>query len=254
MKTLRFFSIIVVTLFSLLLLISFDSYAGVEENISEMKKDISDIKKELQEIKRLLKPRANVPVQPSTPPVSEASIDNDPILGDKNAPVTLIEFSDYQCPFCGRFYRETLPKIKKDYIEKGKVRYVFRDFPILSLHPQAQKGAEAAQCAGDQNQYWEMHDLLFENQRAMSIEDLKGYAKKLGLNMQSFKKCLDEEKYANEVRKDMQEGQTAGVQGTPSFVLGITTKDGMIKGVFIRGAQPYQAFKMAIESLLEEKK
>ncbi|MEE8423220.1 MAG: DsbA family protein [Thermodesulfobacteriota bacterium] len=251
MKSSRLLFIPILMLISIVFFISSPSYGGVEEDVTEIKKDISELKKELQEIKKLLRSRSRGPAQPPTPSASEASIDDDPILGDVDAPVTLIEFSDYKCPFCARFYRDTLPRIKKDYIEKGKVRYVFRDFPILSIHPQAQKAAEAAQCSGDQGAYWEMHDRIFENQQAMKIEDLKGHAEKLSLNMEDFNKCLDEGKYAEEVKKDIQAGQKAGVRGTPSFILGKTTKDGKVNGRFIRGAQPYQAFKVAIDALLE---
>jgi protein-disulfide isomerase len=252
MKRFRLFFITIVVLLSLPMFISSPLYGGMEEDITEIKKDLSGVKKELQEIKNILKSISRVPSQPNAPSDSVASIDDDPILGDVNAPVTLIEFSDYQCPFCGRFFRDTLPRLKKDYIEKGKVRYVFRDFPILSIHPQAQKAAEAAQCSGEQGKYWEMHDLIFENQRAVNIEDLKGHAEKVGINVEDFNKCLDEGKYEEEIKKDIQAGQRAGVRGTPSFVLGNTTKDGTIKGEFIRGAQPYEAFKVAIESFLNE--
>lgn len=252
MKSVRLFFIPILMLVSIVLFTSFPSYGGMEEDVTEIKKDLSEVKKELQEIKRLLRSRSRGPAQPPTPSVSEASIDDDPILGDVDAPVTLIEFSDYKCPFCGRFFRNTFPRIKTDYIENGKVRYVFRDFPILSIHPQAQKAAEAAQCSGDQDKYWEMHDRIFENQQAMKVENLKGHAEKLSLNMEDFNRCLDGGKYAEEVKKDIQAGQKAGVRGTPSFILGKTTKDGKVKGRFIRGAQPYQAFKVAIESFLKE--
>ena len=184
--------------------------------------------------------------------LSEASIDDDPMLGDKNAPLTLIEFSDYQCPYCSRFTKEIFPLIKEEYIKTGKVRYVFRDFPIQQIHPKAQKAAEAAHCAGEQDKYWEMHDLLFENQQAFEINDLKGYAKEMDLDATDFDACLDSGKYAKEIMNDLRAGQRAGVRGTPSFVLGETTKDGNIKGRFIRGAQPYLEFKKAFEAMLNE--
>ena len=112
---------------------------------------------------------------------------NNPMLGAPEAPLTLIEFSDYQCPFCRRFAETTLPVLKRDYIETGKLRYVFRDFPLDRLHPQARKVAEAAHCAGDQGKYWAMHDLLFQQQQALQVERLKGYARQLGLNDPAFR-------------------------------------------------------------------
>ena len=251
MKSSRLLFVPIIIVLSPWLMPSSPSYAEVEDDIKEIKKDLSEVKKELQEIKRLLKSRPKIPPRSPVPTVSEASIDDDPILGEKDAPLTLIEFSDYQCPFCGRFARDTLPLIKKEFIEKGKVRYVFRDFPVHRIHPQAQKAAEAAQCAGGQDKYWEMHDLIFENQKAMEVENLKGYAEGLGLNMKDFNKCLEDGRYAEEVMKDLAAGGRAGIRGTPSFILGRTTEDGTIKGRLIIGAQPYQIFKTAIEALLK---
>ena len=239
--------------FSLLIAVPF-SHAGVEEDISELKKDVSEIKKELQEIKRLLRPCSPFLQKPPTPSLSEASIDDDPILGDKDAPLTLIEFSDYQCAFCGRFSRDILPWIKREYIDTGKVRYVFRDYP-LPFHKNSMKAAEAAQCAGDQGRYWEMHDLIFENQQTMESGDLKGFAERIGLDIEAFSTCLDTNRYAGEVRKDVEAGRRAGVGVTPFFVLGRTTEDGKIKGKVIHGVQssafPDLVFKSAIEALLK---
>ncbi len=169
-----------------------------------------------------------------------ASADDDPVLGDKNAPVTIIEFSDYQCPFCERFWSQTLPLIKANYIDTGKVKLVYRDFP-LGFHQYAQKAAEAAECADDQGKYWEMHDKLFQNQAALTINDLKRYASELGLDTSTFNQCLDSGKYTKEVQKDLADGSASGVSGTPSF---------FVNGVQIVGAQPYSAFEQAIEAAI----
>jgi protein-disulfide isomerase len=172
----------------------------------------------------------------------EVSEDDDAVLGDDDAPVTIVEFSDYECPFCGRHFQQTYPQLKADYIDTGKVRLVFRDFP-LSFHPSAQKAAEAAECAGDQNKYWEMHDKLFQNQQALGVTNLKQYAADLGLNTGTFNSCLDSGKYAQEIQADMADGSAAGVSGTPSF---------FINGRLVVGAQPYQVFQQAIEAELAE--
>jgi protein-disulfide isomerase len=181
------------------------------------------------------------------------SMANHPMLGAPEAPLTLIEFSDYQCPFCRRFADTTLPVLKRDYIETGKLRYVFRDFPLDRLHPQARKIVEAAHCAGDQGKYWAMHDLLFQQQQALQVDRLKGYARQLGLNARAFEACLDQGKYATKVQQDLDAGAAAGVQGTPGFILGKTQPDGSIQGIAIKGAQPLAAFQQAIEHLLGEK-
>ncbi len=179
-------------------------------------------------------------------PTVAASPDDDPVLGDPNAPVTIIEFSDIQCPFCGRFFDQTLPSLKKDYIDTGKVKLVFRDFP-LSFHQNAQKAAEAAECAKEQNKFWEMHDKLFGSQDEWSSLDgtsasakFKEYAKTMGLTT-AFDSCLDTGKTAAEVQKDFSDGSSYGVSGTPTFY---------INGKELVGAQPYSVFKQVIDQEL----
>jgi protein-disulfide isomerase len=178
--------------------------------------------------------------QPSQPEIIDVSIDDDSILGDEDAPVTIIEFSDYECPFCARFYLNTLPQLKREYIDTGKVKLVYRDFP-LSFHQNAQKAAEAAECAGEQDKYYEMHDKIFENQQAITTTNLKEYAKEIGLDTNEFNECLDSGEMANEVQKDFQDGQNAGVRGTPTF---------FINGKLLRGAQPFEEFQKIIEKEL----
>jgi protein-disulfide isomerase len=167
-------------------------------------------------------------------------MDDDPMKGDINAPVTIVEFSDFECPFCERYYSQTYKQIDEQYIKTGKVRYVFRDYP-LSFHPDAQKAAEAAQCAGDQGKFWEMHDMIFENQHAMGVGNLKSYAEGMGLDSQLFNQCLDSGKYSQEVLDDQQDGARYGVSGTPTF---------FINGKIVVGAQPYSVFKEAIDAEL----
>lgn len=171
----------------------------------------------------------------------EVSQDDDEILGDSNAKVTIIEFSDYQCPFCKKFYDETLPLLKKDYINTGKVKLIYRDYPLSSIHPKAQKASEAAECAGEQKKYYDYHDKLFKNQNFLEIDNLKKYAKELGLNTKEFNDCLDSNKMASEVQKDLEDGQNLGVDGTPAF---------FINGIPLTGSQPFEAFKNLIEQEL----
>jgi protein-disulfide isomerase len=181
--------------------------------------------------------------QPTGPaPKVDVSADDDPAKGDKNAPVTIIEFSDFECPFCGRWFTQTYPQLKSEYIDTGKVRLVYRDFP-LGFHPNAQKAAEAAECADEQGKFWEMHDKIFANQQAIAVANLKQYAKDLGLDSSKFDSCLDSDKYASEVQKDYQDGTAAGVSGTPSF---------FINGQLVVGAQPYSVFKQAIDAELNQ--
>lgn len=182
--------------------------------------------------------------------VVDVSVDDDPVMGNKNAKVTIVEFSDYQCPFCRSFWQDSLPQIKKEYIDTGKVKLVYRDYP-LSFHAMAQKSAEAAECADDQGRYWEMHDKMFTEQSKLgqgtvqyTLNDLKKWATQLGLNSPQFNQCLDSDKYKAEVEKDFADGSAAGVTGTPSF---------FINGRFMVGAQPFAGFKAIIDEELKKK-
>lgn len=172
--------------------------------------------------------------------VSKIVTDADPSRGPKNAKVTLVEFSDYECPFCGRFYEEALPVLLKEYGDK--VRFVWKDFP-LPMHSNAPKASEAAHCAGEQGKYWEYHDVLFQNQRALSIEALGDYAKRLSLDAEDFNTCLNSGKFAKKIKDDMNLGRSLGINGTPSF---------FVNGERIVGAQPVEEFKRRIDAILAE--
>ena len=224
------------------------------KEIESLKQGQSAIQKDLEEIKTLLRGRVATP--PPEPQNVVLSVKDDPFKGKKDAKLTLIEFSDYECPFCSRHFREVLPQIEREYLTTGKVKYVFRNFPIESIHPRAFKAHEAANCAGEQGKYWEMHDRLFANQNLLALKELPQHAKVLGLDGEKFQRCLDNGKQASKVRSDLADGQKAGVQGTPTFFLGLTEpNDANIKAAkIIRGAQPYAAFKTAIDGLLADQK
>lgn len=181
--------------------------------------------------------------------IVKVSEDNDAVLGNKNAKVTIIEFSDYQCPFCRTFWKDSFAQLKKDYIDTGKVKFIYRDYP-LGFHPMAQPSAEAAECAGEQGKYWQYHDKLFGEQDkkgqgtvTYTANDLKSWASQIGLDSAKFNNCFDTGKYKEEVTKDMADGTTAGVSGTPSF---------FINGRSLVGAQPYASFKAIIEEELKK--
>ena len=224
---------------------------ALQEDVRGMKSDLADVREQLAVIKDLLSQRAARPTLPN-PSSALVGISNNPVLGDENAPVTVIEFSDYQCPFCARFVENTFPTLKAEYIDTGKLRYVFRDFPLERIHPEARKAAEAATCAGEQGKYWEMHDILFENQQALEVNHLKRYAEVLGIERVAFETCLDENRFSAEIDRDLREGQAAGVTGTPAFLVGKTTSDGTIQGTFIKGAQPLEVFKELLDRVLAE--
>jgi protein-disulfide isomerase len=228
--------------------------SGIREELQNLVEVEKGIRKELQDIKRLV--GSGQAPAPSQPENVVLNIDKSPFKGEKDAKVTLVEFSDFQCPFCGRHVRETIPQLDTEYIKTGKIKYVFKDFPLESIHKNAFKASEAANCAGDQGKYWEMHDKLFENQKALNNEDLLKYAGELNLNTGNFEKCLNSGTYASTVRESISEGQKAGVTGTPAFFLAINEgNDSNVKtSKRITGAQPYANFKEAIDDLLSSQK
>ncbi|MDO8642433.1 MAG: thioredoxin domain-containing protein [Candidatus Woesearchaeota archaeon] len=182
--------------------------------------------------------------EPSEPRVKDFKVleDDDAVLGDKKAPVTIVEFSDFECPFCGRFHQQTFPQINENYIKTGKVKLILRDFP-LGFHAEAQKAAEAAECAGEEGKYYEMSDKLFNDGVQGGVASFKIFAADIGLNTAKFNDCLDSGKMASEVKKDMADGAQYGVSGTPAF---------FINGQLISGAQPYSAFQQVIEQALNK--
>ncbi len=172
-------------------------------------------------------------------------------LGEETAPVTLVEFTDYQCPFCRRFHASTFEKLKKSYIDSGKLRYISRDLP-LPFHQYALKAAQAARCAGEQGKFWELRHVLISNGDKLGQEAILDYSQELSLDMEQFRGCVDSQKYVAEIQRDISEANVAGITGTPTFVLGKTTKDD-IEGIKIVGAQPYAVFEARIKELLAAK-
>lgn len=182
-------------------------------------------------------------------------------MGDPNAPVKIVEFSDYQCPFCDRFSKETEPSLVESYISTGKVYFTYRSTGnwvsqnINSGLTESEDAAEAAYCAGDQGMYWEMHDMIFANvlgEDVGSFTDrrLSAIAEKLGLDMTQYEECYSSNKYRDEVVKDGQDALAAGVQGTPSFVLTYTNASGQEVSELIEGAQPFSVFQEKIDAAL----
>ena len=164
---------------------------------------------------------------------------SDPVRGNASAPVTIVEFSDYQCPFCGRV-TPTLAKIREVY--GNRVKFIWKDFPLTQIHPQAFKAAEAAHCAGDQGKYWEFHDRLFANQQSLQPDELKKHAVDLGLNASEFNSCLDSSKYRDRIHEGMDQGERLGVSSTPSV---------FINGRVVSGAVPYENFVDIIDEELQ---
>jgi protein-disulfide isomerase len=230
--------------------------AALRAELERIRADLAIVKTQLAQVLRLLSQRPAQQQQsgaaaPSTP--VRASVAGAPFLGRADAPVTIVEFSDYECPFCQRFFATTLPALKKEYIDAGKVRYVFRDYPIDQLHPHARKAAEAAHCAGEQGKFWEMHDALFQNPKALAPPQLAEHARAIGLDGPAFDECLRSGRHAATVERGVADGAVAGVRGTPAFVIG-RTKPGsdVVEGTPVRGAQPLETFRRLIDQALTQ--
>lgn len=179
---------------------------------------------------------------PSTPlPIIDLKVSQqDHVRGNQEAPVTVIEYSDFQCPFCSRFH-ETMKQVMVNYPEQ--VRWIYRHFPLESIHPYARKAAEASECAAEQDKFWEYTDYIFENQSALSNDTLSSFAVSMGLNKNKFEECLSSGKYKEKVDEDYQSGASLGVRGTPG---------NFINGQSVPGALPYDQMADIIDNLLKK--
>ncbi len=171
------------------------------------------------------------------------------VRGNPNAPVTVLEYSDFTCGYCEKFFHETFPRLLTEYIDTGKVRFVYRDFPRAPGGP-GLRASKAARCAGAQNAYWPMHDRLFNSGQQFSADQLQEYAKELGIDAPKFSQCVAGETHVKSIYQDRIEGGTLGIRGTPGFVIFLTAlpKDGEM--VMIPGAFPYKTFQEEIEKVL----
>ena len=259
--------------------------AAIRADLDRVREELAAMRGELRALRELLQ-RLAAPSQPLARMTVTVTTGDNPALGRRDAPVTIVEFSDYQCPFCRQFVTTTLPALKSTYVDAGKLRWVFRDFPLDQIHPWAKPAAIAGRCVFKQTpaafwdyhdwvyerqaeitkdnfrdkalefakgKYWDMHDLLFQNQQALAAEQLPTYADRLGLDRAAFGTCLNSGKYAAAVQKNFGDGAAAGVRGTPSFVIGRTRPDDTVEGLLLTGARPLADFRQEIDRLLSEK-
>lgn len=168
-----------------------------------------------------------------------------------SARLAIIEFSDFECPFCGRYARDTYPRVQTELVDKGIVNYSFRHFPLEAIHKAAFKAGEASACAGEQGKFWEMHARLFDNQKQLSEPDLLAHAKALSLDESRFKSCLDDDMTAR-IRADQEEARKFGINSTPTFLVGIVQPNGKVKVVRkLSGAQPFETFQSIVDEVLK---
>lgn len=228
-----------------------DELKTLIKEIQELKASQEAMQKDITAIKERLIPKPPPPFQGA-----DISIQGDPVMGSQDARVTLVEFTDYQCPFCGRAFRQTYPPVVAEYVKTGKLRYVIHNYPLTQLHSNAFRAAEAARCAQDQGKFWEMHDRLFGDQKALDDKGLEASAKALGLDTQQFDQCLSSGKFKKEIQDEVEAGAKLGVTGTPTFFLGPTGSNPNVLQATkkIGGAFPYTAFKQAIDEIISPPK
>lgn len=229
----------------------------LRQDISNLKRDVKTLMDEqqqiinqLDELKRLLP--VSPASQPAPQPQSTLSIHGEvPFRGGSGALVAIIEYSDFECPYCGKYERETYPQIFDNYIKAGKVKLFYRDLPS-PMHPHAMSAARAAHCAGEQTKYWEMHDDLFANQTALGLRDISDRARGLGIDIDKLSECLSSDRYADDIRRSVSEAQNLGIDGTPTFFIGVIGENGNVVKIetTIKGAAPFEVFKTSLDALL----
>jgi protein-disulfide isomerase len=226
----------------LALILPLAAQAPKEEGITRQQAD--DILNELRQIRQLLEKQGKGDTQSKDeeqPKMVKLSSKGAPMLGNVNAPLTIVEFTDYQCPFCQRFHSATYSELKKNFIDTGKARFFSRDLP-LDFHPNAMQAAMAARCAADQGQFWKMREIMAANPDKLDLKNLLADAGDLKLDVNVFRKCVESSKYKNEIQTDVMDAMRIGADGTPAFVIGKSTPEG-VDGELMVGAYPYAAFE-----------
>ena len=228
--------------------------AGLREAQQAIAKDVEAIRALLQQAMGPHPAPAAAGAAMPAAGVQPLRIAGRPTKGNPRARLTMVEYADYECPYCGQYVAQVYPQIDRDYVRTGKVQYVFKNLPIEQLHRQTFKAHVAAACAGDQQRYWEMHDRLFTDQRNFGLDRFVELASMLKLDPVAFRACVESSKHEALIREDIDEARSGGVQGTPVFVLAFTDPNGqaITPARVIVGAQPFEAFKEAIDALLTQ--
>jgi len=230
-----------------------------EDDISTIRNDMKTLESEQQQIidqlselkKLLVSSSTGAPAQPPLPPTT-LDVHGEAFRGSNSARVAIIEYADFECPYCGQYARQIYPQILENYINTGKVKYFYRDLP-LSMHPHALVAARAARCAGEQGKYWEIHDDLFSNQSALGLNEISARAQELGVDGGKLSECLSSDRYAQNIHKSMSEAQTLGIEGTPTFFMGKIDGDTVKIDKAIKGASAFAIFKSFLDALLGSK-
>jgi protein-disulfide isomerase len=222
------------------------SDAALKKEVESLRGEVKSLRSELDEVKKTLHDLTTRPE-----PIFDAT--GSQSMGNSSAKVVMIEFSDYQCPYCMDYFTNVYRKVIDEYVKTGKVRYVVRDFPGETIHPYALKAAEGARCGAEQGKFWEMHDGLFNNQRNLGTTGISDSAQSAGLNLPQFQACLDSGKHTAAIQKDENDTLKLGVKGTPAFFVGTPDPANPFKIKIAKvmiGAQPFAAFQQVLDGLL----
>lgn len=221
----------------------------LQQDVLQLQAQQEQVLERLDELKQLLT-RGNEPSGPNVP--ATLSVAGETFRGEAKAQLAIIEYADFECPFCRRFHKETYPQIGAAYVETGKLKYFYRDLP-LPFHQQAMPAARAARCAAEQGKFWQMHDSLFAEEGALSTQQIASQAQSLGMDAAKLDECMASDRFNDSIQRSVVEAAKMRINGTPTFLIGTLSADGdivSIKGTVI-GAQPFEAFKDAIDPLLE---
>lgn len=235
----------------IIMLVLMEDFACAEEKwiADEIFTQMSEMRKEIQQLKDKVagleqKQQAQ---QPKATPIAIKGSEK-MSLGKKEATIGIVEFSDYECPYCAKHYKNVLPKLREQYIDKGRVKYVMKDYP-LEFHAHAKKASLAARCAGEQGQYWEMHNAIFDGQGIASDELINKIADQNKMNLTALHKCLDDPAQLANIEADIALGNKLGVNGTPAFLVGIVKDNQLINYQKLSGVQSFESFAGIIDSL-----
>jgi protein-disulfide isomerase len=214
----------------------------IQADVTALRADVSKLSAQVEELDRL--------IRPPSPPRVTVGVEGAPVLGDRAAKIAIVEFSDFQCPFCKRFHDATLPMLKERYIDNGKIMMIYRDLP-LDFHALAKGAAVAAYCAGAQGHFWEMADALFDGQERLGSAYYNALAARLGLDTDAFKSCLTDPAAEAKVTRDVADAASLGIDGTPAFFIGRVEGDRVIDAEYVSGAQPFPVFARILDSLVK---
>ena len=226
--------------------ISAQNADAISRRLDALEKASSVTQSEIRELSAFLRAAIPSPVEEIDP--IQLNLEGAQAKGSADAAVVLVEFSDFECPFCSQHFRAAYPQVLKQFVETGQVRYIFKNLPLEPIHPNASHAAEAAQCAGEQKKFWEMHDRLFANQKLLTKSDLRNHAQQLGLHMGEYEACIARGDMARRVQDDLVEAKRLGLTGTPTFLIGRKSGKDLVFTHKVTGAHPLHVFRIALHS------